>query len=84
MAMRFHVPGYEIELQPAGAILLALFIAIAAVSIKLWCVSCSAAGNPDRECNRADGVLAPMGRSTLDHRGQQTTPAGGSGRGAVY
>jgi hypothetical protein len=24
-----------------------------------------------------DGVLAPMGRSTLDHRGQQTTPIGG-------
>jgi hypothetical protein len=31
--MRFHVPGYEIELQPAGAILLALFIAVVAVSI---------------------------------------------------
>jgi hypothetical protein len=31
--MRFHVSGYEIELQPAGAILLALFIAMAVVSI---------------------------------------------------
>jgi hypothetical protein len=33
MAMRFHVPGYEIELQPAGAIILALLIAMVAVSI---------------------------------------------------
>jgi hypothetical protein len=31
--MRFHVPGYEIELEPAGAILLALFIAMVAVGI---------------------------------------------------